>query len=109
MTYIENKLEKAIKNKNIYENIIEYNTEKTKKIIKLIECKSTKKSEIKELKMKKNILIISNGGYPEVLKSFTFTFERGSVFDLIVSFDIFFDNKKEMKLRYNLYYYMKKN
>jgi hypothetical protein len=27
MTYIENKLEKAIKNKNIYENIIEYNTD----------------------------------------------------------------------------------
>lgn len=108
MIYIENKLEKATKKKKIYESIIDYNSEETQKIIKLIKGKSTQKSEIKELKMKKNLLRISKDTYPEVLKSFTFTFERGSVFDLVVSFDIFFDNKKEIKLIYSLFYYMKK-
>lgn len=108
MNYIESKFEKASQKQAIYVPIVDRNSDETKKIIKLIENKSTKKVKITELKFKNNSIKFSDNRSTELLKGFTFLFEKEDFFDLVITFDIFFD-KKEIKLVYKTFFYWKNN
>tara|TARA_Y100001956_G_C4082847_1_gene169271 strand:- start:17 stop:925 length:909 start_codon:yes stop_codon:yes gene_type:complete len=107
MNYIESKLKKANQKQAIYTPIVDRNSPETKKIIKLIENKSTKKVKITELKFKNNSIKFSDKQRTEFLKGFTFLFEKEDFFDLVITFDIFFD-KKEIRLVYKTFFYWKK-
>lgn len=108
MNYIEKKLKKANQKQAIYMPIVSINSNETQKIIKLIENKSTKKVKITELKFRNNVLKISDKQRTEFLKKFTFLFEKDDLFDLLITFDIFFD-KNKIRLVYKTFFYFKKN
>lgn len=114
MNYLESKLKKVEKQKELYLSIIHYDSDYTRKIIELIENQSTKKNKIKEFKTKSNEIEIVKVKFPETLNKFNFIIKSDknknnkNAIDPIISFNLLF-NKGKLELKYKIYFHWRRN